>query len=219
MRVDTLQSKVIRNQGEEPRYYIENHHEGIIKPKDWEDDGEDQKVKNWWNFRKDVFDLNPSSESENNKIVRVKHNNLEFSYKFPSINDDQKEYYYSLTLFNLLKGDAFKSGVNIFTMYNWKDVQTFFNQAYFPSTIISSMLVNTLNMHRNVYKDFYHLIDDKHLPYRDLLSAHMITPIQTTYLEWIDNYLKRAQKNLLTENGGTIEMIRIDVDMLTKDGD
>ncbi|WP_161974843.1 recombinase family protein [Bacillus timonensis] len=34
--VDTLQSKVVRNQGEEPQYYIENHHEAIIKPKDWE---------------------------------------------------------------------------------------------------------------------------------------------------------------------------------------
>ncbi|MFZ3578063.1 recombinase family protein [Virgibacillus sp. DJP39] len=34
--VDTLQSKVIRNQGEEPQYYIENHHEAIIKPKDWD---------------------------------------------------------------------------------------------------------------------------------------------------------------------------------------
>lgn len=34
--VDTLQSKVIRNQGEKPQYYIENHHEAIIKPKDWD---------------------------------------------------------------------------------------------------------------------------------------------------------------------------------------
>lgn len=34
--VDTLQSKVIRNQGEEPQYYIENHHEAIIKPEDWD---------------------------------------------------------------------------------------------------------------------------------------------------------------------------------------
>ena len=34
--VDTLQSKVIRNQGEEPQYYVENHHEAIIKPKDWD---------------------------------------------------------------------------------------------------------------------------------------------------------------------------------------
>ncbi len=34
--IDTLQSKVVRNQGEEPQYYIENHHEAIIKPKDWD---------------------------------------------------------------------------------------------------------------------------------------------------------------------------------------
>jgi site-specific DNA recombinase len=34
--IDTLQSKVIRNQGEEPQYYIENHHEAIIKPRDWD---------------------------------------------------------------------------------------------------------------------------------------------------------------------------------------
>lgn len=33
--VDTLQSRVIRNQGEEPQYYIENHHEAIIKPENW----------------------------------------------------------------------------------------------------------------------------------------------------------------------------------------
>lgn len=37
LAVNTAEKQLIRNKGEAPQYYIEEHHEAIITPKEWED--------------------------------------------------------------------------------------------------------------------------------------------------------------------------------------
>ncbi|WP_100401064.1 reverse transcriptase domain-containing protein [Bacillus sp. FJAT-44742] len=169
------------------------------------------KVTDWWEFRKSLFSL----ESEEVEVGRctttvTKYNNEMFKH--------EKEYYFSLTLLSMLKGDAFSYGIiKPFFMYKWKDIQWLFTQSEYPSTTIASMLVNNLNRHRFVYKNFYKVLDHELLPYKKLFSKNEFN--QTNYENWVWNYLTDAKKNVISESKNPVEMIKIDLDVFTGEGE
>lgn len=129
-----------------------------------------------------------------------------------------ENYIISMTLFSMLKGNAIDSSyLKAFYIYNWKDLQTYFNQANFPSTTIASLLVNTLNYHRKFYESYYDIYDQSSLPYRKLGDK----PIdgRKSYQQIIETYLKEAENNLLYYKNGVIEVIEIDIDVIMEDGE
>lgn len=191
-------------------------------------------IENWKKFRKwNMYTNNDKDVENSNKFVDdVKSENQDLNklYHYPAYNiissDNSNEetkhqgenYIISMALFSMLRGNAIDSRyLKPFYIYSWKDLQTYFNQANFPSTTIASLLVNTLNYHRKFYESYYDVYDQSSLPYRKLGDR----PIdgRKSYKRIIETYLKEAEKNLLYWKNGVIEVIEIDVDVITRDGE
>lgn len=192
-------------------------------------------IENWKKFRQWERCSNSRKDIEilNEKfVVDVTFINQEFNklYHYPAYDiitsdysneetENQGEnYIISMTLFSMLKGNAIDSSyLKPFYIYSWKDLQTYFNQANFPSTTIASLLVNTLNYHRKFYESYYDVYDQSNLPYRKLGDK----PIdgRKSYQRIIETYLEESEKNLLYWKNGLIEVIEIDVDVIARDGE
>lgn len=184
-------------------------------------------IENWKKFRQWERCSHSKKIIISDVNLNEKFKNL---YQYPAYeiitNDYSKEetknqgenYIISMTLFSMLKGNAIDSSyLKPFYIYSWKDLQTYFNQANFPSTTIASLLVNTLNYHRKFYESYYDVYDQSSLPYRKLGDK----PIdgRKSYQRIIETYLKESEKNLLYWKNGLIEVIEIDVDVITRDGE
>lgn len=160
-----------------------------------------------------------SENPELNKLYRYPaYDIITSDYSNEKTKNQGENYIISMTLFSMLNGNAIDSSyLKPFYIYSWKDLQTYFNQANFPSTTIASLLVNTLNYHRKFYESYYDVYDQSSLPYRKLGDK----PIdgRKSYQRIIENYLEEAEKNLLYWKNGVIEVIEIDVDVITRDGE
>ncbi|XCS09685.1 reverse transcriptase domain-containing protein [Aeribacillus pallidus] len=190
-------------------------------------------IENWKKFRQweggnnkynleflDEFVVGLTSENQelNKLFCYPAYDIITSDFSNEETKNQGENYIISMTLFSMLKGNAIDSSyLKPFYIYSWKDLQTYFNQANFPSTTIASLLVNTLNYHRKFYESYYDVYDQSSLPYRKLGDK----PIdgRKSYQRIVETYLKEAEKNLLYWKNGVIEVIEIDVDVIMRDGE
>ncbi|RIW28208.1 hypothetical protein D3H55_22150 [Bacillus salacetis] len=173
-------------------------------------------IDQWWEFRESSYKEFIGNNPKKLILNKVTNNEIEFYYNKPTFVKNINEYLNSLNLFSLLTGNSMKYAiVKPLFFYNWKDAQKFLSDTSFPSTSILSLLVNSLNIHREIYEEIYNIVDNSLLPYRRLLPQKGNSPNSNE--NWIKEYLENSIEYINEDNiDNPLEMIRIDVDMITK---
>lgn len=177
-------------------------------------------IKNWIDFRdKQKVEL----------VIEDCNHEFKLFFRYPGVdvilksfkNDHTRLthssiYLKSITLLSLLIGNTFEYKIiKPFYIFSWKDLQSIFHQAHFPSAQLSILMVNTLNSHRRFYEESYQYFDYSTLPYRKL--GEKTVDSDYSYNRVIRDYLKNTSKNLLrSQSMGIIEMIEIDLDLMKR---
>lgn len=177
-------------------------------------------ISKWKTFRKNL------GKSGGSKIQSMmKRMPMQFFYHYFNQSNKnsfdekiQEIYKYSITLLGILIGNLLDERLfRPHYFYSWKNLQTFFNIADFPSTKIVTLLVDTLNLHRTFYENRYNLFNDASLPYNQISS--LLVKNTKMYKEEIRQYLNNRKDSLLKVSEGDhqlLELIEIDVDNIVK---
>lgn len=115
------------------------------------------------------------------------------------------------TLFSLLTNRPWHTHVRkTFSMYKWNDLQSYFEMTYYPSTAVSSLFVNHLNIHQSFYSKLYNMPLEE-LPYRDIYTKEKSKDI----LPWMKTYLEKQKGNQVYKNDNRkLELLEINIDQL-----
>lgn len=188
-------------------------------------------IEKWTELRKGIISSNTPSKNNETKeenLIGKCDNKLNIKFQYPGVDIIKKSYnekhtrnthisHYlkSITLLSILEENAFELTIlKPFYIYNWKDLQTVFHQANFPSTDIATLLVNTLNGHRRFYEEHYRSFDYAALPYRKVGTNTVDS--EDSYKKTINQILDRTNKNnkFISKSIGVIEVIEIDLDVI-----
>lgn len=150
-------------------------------------------INDWQSLR------NSTSSSENKKANVMKTEKeviLDFEFIHHIKDEKQMKYVHAISLIGLLNGNFYNSFLlEPISIYKWKNIQTILHLTNYASTDLISIIVNSLNYHKQFYEEHYNISNQQSLPYKNVGSSTLREGISQEQV--INDYLHNAKNNIL----------------------